>query len=129
MRKNNDNSQQKIQELQSENKQLKNKIADIKSNYVSHDEDFENIKKLLNELNNKTEINQKKIEENEKKFDMCCSSNRQKDENKLEQNEDEIIKLSNCIKEIKDNSDTYKLLIDEIKCNNDLLIKVNKDIC
>ena len=129
LRKNNDNSQQKIQELQSENKQLKNKIADIKSNYVSHDEDFENIKKLLNELNNKTEINQKKIEENEKKFDMCCSSNRQKDENTLEQSGDEIIKISNCIKEIKDSSDTYKLLIEEIKCNNDLLIKVNKDVC
>ena len=128
LRKNNDNSQQKIQELQSENKQLKNKIADIKSNYVSHDEDFENIKKLLNELNNKTEINQKRIEESEKKFDMCCSSNRQKDENIFEKNEDGIIKFSNCIKEIKDNSDAYKLLIGEIKSNNDLLIKINKDI-
>ena len=128
LRKNNDNSQQKIQELQSENKQLKNKIADIKSNYVSHDEDFENIKKLLNELNNKTEINQKRIEESEKKFDICCSSNRQKDENIFEKNEDGIIKFSNCIKEIKDNSDAYKLLIGEIKSNNDLLIKINKDI-
>ena len=128
LRKNNDNSQQKIQELQSENKQLKNKIADIKSNYVSHDEDFENIKKLLNELNNKTEINQKRIEESEKKFDMCCSSNRQKDENIFEKNEDGFIKFSNCIKEIKDNSDAYKLLIGEFKSNNDLLIKINKDI-
>jgi chromosome segregation ATPase len=128
LRKNYDNSQQKIQELQSENKQLKNKIADIKSNYVSHDEDFDNIKKLLSDLNNKTELNLKKLEDNEKKFDICCGSNRQKEEIIFESNDDEGIKINNCINEIKDNSEQYKLLIEEIKNDNDNLIKVNKDI-
>ena len=36
------------------------------------------------------------------------NENRQKDENKFEQSGEEIINFSNCIKEIKDNSDTYK---------------------
>ena len=128
LRKNNDSSQQKIQELQSENKQLKNKIADIKSNYVSHDEDFDSIKKLLKDLNNKTESNLKKLEDNEKKFDICSGSNRQKEDINFESNDDENVKINNCINEIKDNSEQYKLLIEEIKNNNDILIKVNKDI-
>ena len=58
--------QHKIQKLQIENKQLKNRMADIKSNYISHYTDFENIKKLLNDLNNKTNTNLKKLEDNEK---------------------------------------------------------------
>ena len=125
LRKNNENSQQKIQELQIENKQLKNRMADIKSNYTSHDTDFENIKKLLNDLNNKTISNLKKLEENEKKFDLCCSSNRQ-NKDKIK-NDDEYLNCNQCIKDIKDNSELYKLLLDEIKNNNDMFIEINKD--
>ena len=125
LRKNNENSQQKIQELQIENKQLKNRMADIKSNYTSHDTDFENIKKLLNDLNNKTNTNLKKLEDNEKKFDLCCSSNRQ-NKDKIK-NDDEYLNCNQCIKDIKDNSELYKLLLDEIKNNNDIFIEINKD--
>ena len=125
LRKNNENSQQKIQELQIENKQLKNRMADIKSNYTSHDSDFENIKKLLNDLNNKTNTNLKKLEDNEKKFDLCCSSNRQ-NKDKIK-NDDEYLNCNQCIKDIKDNSELYKLLLDEIKNNNDMFIEINKD--
>ena len=125
LRKNNENSQQKIQELQIENKQLKNRMADIKSNYTSHDTDFENIKKLLNDLNNKANTNLKKLEDNEKKFDLCCSSNRQ-NKDKIK-NDDEYLNCNQCIKDIKDNSELYKLLLDEIKNNNDMFIEINKD--
>ena len=128
LRKNNDNSQQKIQELQSENKQLKNRIADIKSNYVSHDEDFENIKKLLKELNNKTESNLKKLEDNEKKFDFCCGTNKQKENNISISNEDKNIDVNQSIKDINDNMEQYKLLMEDFKNNNDIFIKINKDI-
>ena len=128
LRKNNENSQQRIQELQSENKQLKNKIADIKSNYVSHDEDFDNIKKLLKDLNNKTESNLKKLEDSAKKFDICCGLNGKNEDNIFESNGDDNLKIYNCTKEIKDNSDQYKLLIEDVKSNNDILIKVNKDL-
>ena len=128
LRKNNENSQQKIQELQIENKQLKNKMADIKSNYISHDTDFENIKKFLNDLNNKTESNLKKLEENEKKFDLCCSSNRQDKDKINENNDDKYMDCNQCLKNIKDNSEQYKLLIDEIKNNNDIFLEINKDI-
>ena len=128
LRKNNENSQQKIQELQIENKQLKNKMADIKSNYISHDTDFENIKKLLNDLNNKTESNLKKLEENEKKFDLCCSSNRQDKDKINENNDDKYMDCNQCLKDIKDNSEQYKLLIDEFKNNNDIFLEINKDI-
>jgi len=130
LRKNNDNSNQKIQELQIENKQLKNRMADIKSNYISHDENFVNIKKLLNDLNNKTESNLKKLEENEKKFDLCCNSNsnRQNKDNINNKDEDKFLNLNKYLKDIKDNTEQYELLIGEIKSNNDFLIKINKDI-
>ena len=49
-------------------------MAEIKTNYVSHDEDFNNIKRILTELNNKTDLNLKKIKENEKKFEMCSGT-------------------------------------------------------
>ena len=128
LRKNNDNSQQKIQDLQNENKQLKNKMADIKSNYISHDVDFENIKKLLNDLNNKTDSNLKKLQDSEKKFDLCCNSNRHNNDIIFENNDDKILNINQCINDIKDNSEQYKLLLNEVKINNDILIKLNKDI-
>ena len=127
LRKNNDDSQQKIQELQSENKQLKNKIADIKSNYVSHDEDFENIKKLLKELNNKTESNMKKLEANEQKFDICCGCNEQNIENIDDYKDDKNSDIKQSLIDIKDNSEQFKLLLDRIKNNNDIFIKLNND--
>ena len=79
-------------------------------------------------MNSKTESNLKKLKDNEKKFDICCGSNRQKEEIIFETNGDNSIKINNCIKEIKDNSEQYNLLIEEIKNNNDILIKINKDI-
>ena len=79
LRKNNDDNQQKILKLQTENRQLKNRMAEIKTNYVSHDEDFNNIKKILSELNEKTEHNLKKNQENEKKFEICSKANDEKE--------------------------------------------------
>ena len=32
-----------------------------------------------------------------------------------------------CIDDIKDNSDLYKLILDEIKNNNGIFIEINKD--
>ena len=137
LRKNNDNSQQKILELQNENRQLKNRMAEIKTNYVSHDEDFNNIKRILTELNNKTELNLKKIKENEKKFDMCSGAgNLQKGNNEIElnnnndnkANEDKNKSINDCIKEIDNNIGDYKLLLDGIKNNNISLIQINKNI-
>ena len=125
LRKNNDNSQQKIQELINENKQLKNKIADIKSNYISHDEDFENIKKVLNELNNRTESNLKKLKENEKKFEECCGSNRQNKNCNIEFNDDIIININNNMKEIKDNTGQFRIYLDEIKNINNKFSEFN----
>ena len=111
-----------------ESKQLKNRMAEIKSNYISHDTDFENIKKLLNDLNNKTESNLKKLEDNEKKFDLCCSSNRQNKDKKNANNNDEYLDYNQCVKDIKDNSEQYKFLLDEIKKNNNIFLEINKDI-
>ena len=128
LRKNNDNSQQKIQDLQNENKQLKNKMADIKSNYISHDEDFENIKKILNDLNNKTDSNLKKLLDSEKKFDLCCNSKGQNKDITFDNIDDKNLNINKCINDIKDNSEQYNFLLNEIKNNNDIFIKLNKDI-
>ena len=139
LRKTNDSNQQKIIELQKENRQLKNRMAEIKTNYVSHDEDFNNIKILLTELNNKTDLNLKKIGENEKKFDKynsgTGSGNNEQEEIKLKNNntdnitnEDKNKTITDCIKEIDNNIKDYKLLLDGIKNNNNSLSQINKSI-
>ena len=139
LRKTNDSNQQKIIELQKENRQLKNRMAEIKTNYVSHDEDFNNIKILLTELNNKTDLNLKKIRENEKKFDKYSSGtgsgNNEQEEIKLKNNntdnitnEDKNKTITDCIKEIDNNIKDYKLLLDGIKNNNNSLSQINKSI-
>ena len=139
LRKTNDSNQQKIIELQKENGQLKNRMAEIKTNYVSHDEDFNNIKMLLTELNNKTDLNLKKIRENEKKFDKYSSGtgsgNNEQEEIKLKNNntdnitnEDKNKTITDCIKEIDNNIKDYKLLLDGIKNNNNSLSQINKSI-
>jgi cell division protein ZapA len=139
LRKANDSNQQKIIELQKENRQLKNRMAEIKTNYVSHDEDFNNIKILLTELNNKTDLNLKKIRENEKKFDKYSSGTgsgiNEQEEIKLKNNntdnitnEDKNKTITDCIKEIDNNIKDYKLLLDGIKNNNNSLSQINKSI-
>ena len=139
LRKNNDNNQKKISELQNENKQLKNRMAEIKTSYVSHDEDFNNIKKALIELNKKTEINLKKIQENEKKFDICKGGSSQNiiNQNKENKNENfnnekcEDIKneaFNSCIKEIENNIGEYKTLIDGIKNNTNNFGTINNEL-
>ena len=130
LRKNNDNNEQKIVQLQNENRQLKNRMAEIKTNYVSHDEDFKNIKLILNELNNKTELNLKKIQENEKKFDMVSGgknvlneNNATYSKNKCEDSKNKP--TDNVIKEIENNIIEYKLLLDGIKNNNNSFNQIN----
>ena len=136
LRKSNDNNEQKIVQLQSENRQLKNKMAEIKTNYVSNDEDFKNIKILLTELNNKTEQNLKKIQENEKKFDMLSGSG---NKNYLNENNQPNIKSNNVdtndiknnpvvnyIKEIDNNITEFKLLLDGIKTSNNSFNSLNQ---
>ena len=136
LRKNNDNNQQKILELQSENRQLKNRMAEIKTNYVSHNEDFNHIKAILTELNNKTDLNLKKIRENEKKFDLCSGNGQngkseielKNNDNKMNEDEDKNKTINDCIKEIDNNIGDYKLLLDGIKNNNNSLNQINKSI-
>ena len=131
LRKNNDNNQQKILELQNENRQLKNRMAEIKTNYVSHNEDFNHIKTILTELNNKTDLNLKKIRENEKKFDLCGQNGKSEIElknNDNKMNEDKNKTINDCIKEIDNNIGDYKLLLDGIKNNNNSLNQINKSI-
>ena len=130
LRKNNDNNEQKIVQLQNENRQLKNRMAEIKTNYVSHDEDFKNIKLILNELNNKTELNLKKIQENEKKFDMVSGGKNVLNENnatysKNKYEDSKTRPTDNVIKEIENNIIEYKLLLDGIKNNNNSFNQIN----
>ena len=107
-------------ELQNENKQLKNRMVEIKTNYVSHDEDFNNIKTILTELNNETDLNLKKIRENEKKFYLCScgmgsgqNGNGEIDlkNNDNEINEDKNKTINEYIKEIDNNIGDYKIVI------------------
>ena len=130
LRKNNDDNQQKILKLQTENRQLKNRMAEIKTNYVSHDEDFNNIKKILSELNEKTEHNLKKNQENEKKFEICSKANDEK-ENIMKYSK-EMIGENNkitekSITEIEKRLDEYKLILGEIKKNSNTFSQVNKE--
>ena len=128
LRKSNDNSQQKIMQLQSENKQIKNKMAEIKSNYISHDEDFNNIKKLLTGINNKAETNLKKILDNEKKLDVYTNSN---SNNKAEVKSGNDItndkSIETYIKDINKNINEYNNLINEVKSYNSSLIDDEKN--
>ena len=135
LRKNNDDNQQKIMELQNENRQLKNRMAEIKTNYVSHDEDFNNIKKLLSELNKKTEKNLIKIQENDKKFEIYSGAQNSINENKRDKindkhevkNEENVNKLAeNCIKDIETNIGEYKIILEEIKNNCNTFNQTNK---
>ena len=141
LRKNNDENQQKILQLQNENRQLKNRMAEIKTNYVSHDEDFNNIKKCLTELNKKTEQNLIKIKENDKKFDICSGGqnlnlknenkgnnlNNNLKDNNINKNGDDKNKIAeNCIKEIENNIGEYKLILEDLKKNSNSFIQINK---
>ena len=130
LRKNNDDNQQKILKLQTENRQLKNRMAEIKTNYVSHDEDFNNIKKILSELNAKTEHNLKKNQENEKKFEICSKVNDEKEKmlkysKEMAGDNNKITQKS--ITEIEKKIDEYKLILGEIKKISNTFSKVNKE--
>jgi hypothetical protein len=94
---------------------------------------------ILTELNNKTDLNLKKIRENEKKFDKynsgTGSGNNEQEEIKLKNNntdnitnEDKNKTITDCIKEIDNNIKDYKLLLDGIKNNNNSLSQINKSI-
>ena len=126
LRKTNDNNQKKILELQNENRQVKNRMAEIKTNYVSHDEDFKTIKRILTELNNKTESNLKKIKENERKLDIYSGTNIQIESSGIElKNNDKKINENvdktnneNLVKDLEKNIEEYKLLIEGFKNSN-----------
>jgi len=134
LRKTNDNNQKKILELQNENRQVKNRMAEIKTNYVSHDEDFKTIKRILTELNNKTESNLKKIKENERKLDIYSGTNIQIESSGIElKNNDKKINENvdktnneNLVKDLEKNIEEYKLLIEGLKNSNNSMIKINK---
>jgi len=134
LRKTNDNNQKKILELQNENRQVKNRMAEIKTNYVSHDEDFKTIKRILTELNNKTESNLKKIKENERKLDIYSGTNIQIESSGIElKNNDKKINENvdktnneNLVKDLEKNIEEYKLLIEGFKNSNNSMIKINK---
>lgn len=135
LRKTNENNQKKILELQSENRQVKNRMAEIKTNYVSHDEDFKTIKRILTELNNKTESNLKKIKENERKLDIYSGTNIQIESNGIEvkKNDNKNIENGdksneNIIKDLEKNLGEYKSLLEGLKNNNNSLININKII-
>lgn len=135
LRKTNDNNQKKILELQNENRQVKNRMAEIKTNYVSHDEDFKTIKRILTELNNKTESNLKKIKENERKLDIYSGTNIQieSDGIELKNNDNKNNEISdksneNLIKDLEKNMGEYKLLLGGLKDSNNSMIKINKII-
>ena len=136
LRKTNENNQKKILELQNENRQVKNRMAEIKTNYVSHDEDFKTIKRILTELNNKTESNLKKIKENERKLDIYSGTNIQIENTGIEiknnekKNNENIDKSNNenLVKDLEKNMGEYKLLLEELKNNNNSMIKINKII-
>ena len=134
LRKTNDNNQKKILELQNENRQVKNRMAEIKTNYVSHDEDFKTIKRILTELNNKTESSLKKIKENERKLDIYSGTNIQIESSGIElKNNDKKINENvdktnneNLVKDLEKNIEEYKLLIEGFKNSNNSMIKINK---
>ena len=135
LRKTNENNQKKILELQSENRQVKNRMAEIKTNYVSHDEDFKTIKRILTELNNKTESNLKKIKENERKLDIYSGTNIQIESNGIEVKKDDNKNIENgdksnenIIKDLEKNLGEYKSLLEGLKNNNNSLININKII-
>ena len=129
LKKNNDDNQKKILELEKDKKQLKNKLAEIKSNYISHNEEFKNIKTILTELNEQTEIELKKLSENEKKFEKYTGTQNQDIKNGMEIKNNEIsnISIEDWIKDTMNNLGEYKLLLDGIKDNNNFLNQINNN--
>ena len=134
LKKNNDSNQEKILKLEGDNRQLKNRMADIKTNYVSHHEDFKNIKAILTELNNKTESNLKKIKENEKKVNIYTSTQAPNLGNGIDiknnvdnKNNDENKSIEDLIKNINNNMGEYNLLIEEIKNYNNCMNQISNE--
>ena len=119
LRKNNEESQQKIMDLQKENRQLKNKMSEIKTSYVSRDEDFIKIMKNLQNLDKQTEFNLKKIDENEKKFDTCVGKKN------IDEGEKEVKDLRSVVKNIDKGIEEYKMMLEEFKTKNEILSKLN----
>ena len=120
LRKNNEDSQQKIMDLQKENRQLKNRMSEIKTNYVSRDEDFNKIMKTLENLDKQTGINLKKIEENEKKFDMCVGKKN------MDDGEKEATDMIGMVKDIDKGIEDYKTALEDFKSKNEIF-KLNTE--
>ncbi len=117
IKKNLESFQEKNNELNKENRQLKNKIAEIKTQFIAHDEDLINLKKdlvLLNiesnsKINDIKDKNQK-IENIKNDFLKNLQSNDLN--NKIDNSQ---LKKEDILNEINSNISTYSQYIDLFK--------------
>ena len=115
----------KIALINKENRELKNKIAEIKTEYVSHhDEEIENLRKSLIDINDKAAINLIQLKDKNKTF-----QNVKEDFNsKLSRTSDQFGSTNDAMKELKNSTNEYLNAIELIKSSAKEIDALNKKI-
>ena len=126
LQKNNEDYKEQITLLNKENRDLKNKMAEIKNEYVSHDEDLENLKKGLIEINENTFSKIKQFKEKNLKLESIRNefSNKIKEEKK----KNEIKNDNEIYYELENNSNEYSNYINIIKKYTKNITEINSDL-
>lgn len=115
----------KITLVNKENRELKNKIAEIKTEYVSHhDEEIENLRKNLIDINDKASINLLQLKEKNKTF-----QNVKEDFNsKLSRTSDQFGSTNEAMRELKNSTNEYVNAIELIKSSAKEIDALNQKI-
>ncbi len=126
LKKSNDDFKEKINSLNKENRDLKNRMAEIKNEYVSHDEDLENLRKSLIELNDNSNLKLNLFNEKKIKFDNLkeeFSKKINQEEEKKEIKNDNLIYF-----ELENNSNDYLNYIKIIKQYSKKITNINSEL-
>ena len=126
LKKSNDDFKEKINSLNKENRDLKNRMAEIKNEYVSHDEDLENLRKSLIEMNDNSNLKLNLFNEKKTKFDNLkeeFSKKINEEEEKKEIKNDNLIYF-----ELENNSNDYLNYIKIIKQYSKKITNINSEL-
>lgn len=111
-----------ITSMNKENRELKSRIAEIKTEYVTHhDEEMELIKRSLISLNDQSAVNLQQIREQKEKFDLIKESINSKISTDYNPN-------SALISELKNSTNEYINAVEMIKTSSKEIDCINKKI-
>ncbi len=113
LKKSNSDFKEQITSLNKENRDLKNRMAEIKNDYVSHDEDLENLRKGLVEINDNMALKMNQYKDKNLKIESIRDEYSKKI--KQEEKNNEIMNDNEIYTELENNKNDYSNYINKIK--------------